>query len=245
MIIIVAAIAGIARLAIQQRREQKMHLLDDFRSSLERLSNQPLPAHARQSSSRKAINNRLPFNHKKRPASPRGEWDRVAPHPEPLFATTSSLTDDRADAFFGRGSSRDEVAGHVAAPAYEPAYDDLYEHEPVAEPRRRKKREPILAGRLWVKPREPWLWTYKKKQRSQRVRRAEVEYVDFAAQDDVVYASEGNLAHSSSYGSRSPRSSRNFAGPRRAPARTSLDQARRDAAKERIEMRRRTGSRLS
>lgn len=244
MIIIVAAIAGIARLAMQQRREQKMHLLDDFRSSLERLSNQPLPAQGRASTggSRKALNGRLPFNHKKRPESPRGEWERIAPPADDIFSPVPGRAAEPADDFFGHSVRVDE-------PAPAPARDDFFEDEVYEEdrPRRRtrKQRQPLLAGRLWAKPKEPWLWTYNKKPRrsaSRPSRRDEVEYVDFAAEDDLVYAAEGNLARSG-YGPRSPQ--RNFAGPSGSASRGGLDATRRDAAKGRIEMRRHTGSRLS
>ena len=240
MIIIVAAIAGITRLALQQRRQQKMHLLDDFRSSLERLSNQPLPAHGRASvgAGRKTIPGRLPFNHKKRAASPRGEWDRVA-HPEPMFAAGSSLAEEGADDFFGHSGRWEDAT----PPPLQPARDEFLDDEPA---RSRRKREPLLAGRLWAKPRDPWLWTYDKKPRRSAAKtrsRADVEYVDFA-ENDVVYAAEGNLAHSG-YGTRSPQSSPNFAGPRGSASRGGLDPAQREAAKRRLEVRRRTGSRLS
>lgn len=42
-IIIVAAVAGIVRLWLQHRREQRIDLVEDFRAGLERLSSQPLP----------------------------------------------------------------------------------------------------------------------------------------------------------------------------------------------------------
>ena len=239
MIIIVAAIAGVVRLSIQQRRQQKMHLLDDFRNSLERLSSQPLPAQGRAPSgpSRKALNGRLPFKHKKKAESPRGEWDRIAPHPDPLYGTASSLADDDADDFFGHSADWDE-------PAYEA--DEAYAEERPRVRKQRRKREPLLAGRLWAKPREPWLWTYEtKKPRSRRAaHRSEIEYLDFAAQDDLVHAAEGNFARSG-FGSRSPHSERNFAGPRGSASRDGLDSARREAARRRLEVRRHTASRFS
>lgn len=245
MIIIVAAIAGITRLAMQQRREQKMHLLDDFRSSLERLSSQPLPAQGRASSggSRKAFNGRLPFNHKKRPESPRGEWERIAPPADDIFSPAPARSAEPSDDFFGHSAQFEQT------PAPAPARDDFFQDEIYEEdrPRRktRKQREPLLAGRLWAKPREPWLWTYeKKKPRSSQAarRRSEIEYVDFASENELVYAAEGNLARSG-YGPRSPQ--RNFAGPSGSASRGGLEPARRDAAKRRLEVRRHTGSRLS
>lgn len=238
MIIIVAAIAGIVRLSIQQRRQQKMHLLDDFRNSLERLSSQPLPAQGRASSipTRKTVGGRSPFKSRK-PESPRGEWDRIAPPSGPLFGTPSSLADDEADDFFGHSADWDEPAA--------PRRDDYVDHRPRRVKPRRARR-PLLAGRLWAKPREPWLWTYEKnKPRSHRARRAaDVEYIDLTAEEDLVHAAEGNLARAGS-GRRSPRPERDLAGPHGSASRSGLEPNRREAATRRVEARRHTASRLN
>ena len=233
MVIIVAAIAGITRLAIQQRREQKKHLLDDFRVSLERLARQPLPAQGATPppvSARKRL-----LARKRRYESPRGEWDRVALDLEPKFF----LGDQSPDEAQGEIVFAPEVEGHDMGPVEE------ISDEPVRRPaRRRKERKPLLAGRLWRAPREPWLWTYSKPRRqAQRSRRvtSDVEYVDFARPEDVLYANEGNHAYASRpAGSRSPHSAPPFVGPH-----DSVRRGTGDAAARRQEARRRTGSRLS
>ena len=243
IVIIVAAVAGITRLAMQQRREQKKHLLDDFRASLERLARQPLPAQG----SAPTANTRMSRRSRKKryQSSPRGEWDRVALGIEPGFLVGDrSSSEDKEQITFAP-----EVQGHeiVAPVTEEPELD-----EPVSSPRVRKERQPrksrkpLLAGRLWRAPREPWLWTYSKPRRpAQRSRRAvsDVAYVDFEA-DDVLYATEGNLAHSSRPpGSRSPHSAPHFVGPHDSVRRGTA--AGREAVRRRHEAERRSGSRLS
>jgi hypothetical protein len=42
LIIIIVALAGITRITLQQRREHKLHVQNDFRSSLEKVATQPL-----------------------------------------------------------------------------------------------------------------------------------------------------------------------------------------------------------
>ena len=238
MIIIVAAVAGITRLALQHRREQKIHLLDDFRSSLERLASQPLPSQGRiVGPSRKRMIGRFGG---KLHESPRGQWDRIA-RPTPAFATSTS--DDGIDGFFGPHSRSSFLsAGSSTQPESETV-------EPPSSPRPRLKRRPLLAGRLWRQPREPWLWTYSKPRRPLSQTRStlpEVSYVDIPAHDDVRYVSDRGLARSpQTYGSRSPKASPTFAGPHRSARRAALDPARREAAKRRLEVRRRTGTRLS
>lgn len=238
MVIIVAAIAGITRLAVQQRREQKKHLLDDFRASLERLTRQPLPAEGSTPpvSARKGLRSR-----KRRYESPRGEWDRVALDLEPKF-------------FYGDRGSSEEKEGIVFAPEVQ-GHDmgvELEEsrEEPVRRPRARKPRsergprKPLLAGRLWRAPREPWLWTYSKPRRrpAQRSRRvaSDLEYADFSTPEDVRYATEGNLSYSTRPTTRSPHSTPPFVGPH--------DSVRRETgevATRRQEPRSRTGSRAT
>lgn len=251
MIIIVAAIAGITRLALQQRREQKFHLLDDFRSGLERLSTQPLPS---QRTVAAAPKRRFPGRLGGRlPESPRGEWDRIAPHPTPAFATEAPSRDLRADSFFANPARSDsEVLGHGVEETPE-ASDSMRDFEEMWEDERprsrtRKHREPLLAGRLWRKPREPWFWTYEKKParvpRAPRVERRD-ELVNFSAPEmhDVAEADLARSANASRY--RSSHTTPSFHGPRGPVGRAGLDPAKREAAKRRIEARRRTGSRLS
>jgi hypothetical protein len=238
MIIIVAAVAGITRLALQQRRQQKIHLLDDFRSSLERLANQPLPSQGRLAGTSRPLRNRL---RGKRGPSPRGDWDRIA-RPVPAFAPATPIDGKGIDDFFG-------------PPSRSSSSNNGWTDEPIEEAERpvarspRKKRRPLLAGRLWREPREPWLWTYSKPRRPVSrggSLRSEAAYVDFPVHDDVRYVSDRGLARSpQTYGSRSPQASPTFAGPHRSARRTALDPARREAAKRRLEVRRRTGTRLS
>ena len=235
MIIIVAAIAGVTRLALQQRREQKMHILDDFRSGLERLSSHPLPAQGRTPSSARKVKRSI-TSLKRSSSSPRGEWDRIAP-PEgsALVVEERPRAKTAADIFFAP-----EVTAHqIDAPA-----EEVVERRPAS--RRRKQRTPLLAGRLWRKPREPWLWTYSKPRRRPSSADSDVSYVDFGTREDVVYASEGNLAHSSrSFGSRAPHSVPAFAGPHDSVRRGTSEHSGRDAYARRQEARRRTGARLS
>lgn len=243
MIIIVAAVAGITRLALQQRRESKFHLVDDFRSGLERLSIQPLPSQSRSSNGiapRKRLGARL-MSSKRTSSSPRGQWDRVA------FAGEGSM-DATADAFFGTST---ETGGHMmeqmaTAPAPAPAREETPVEPPAlrTHPRIRSRREPLLAGRLWRKPREPWFWTYEKETSRQPARyEEEVEYVDFSAQE-AHHVAEGNLARSAhDYGRRSRHASPSFTSSRGPARRAGLDPAKREAAKRRLEVRRRAGSR--
>ena len=245
MIIIVAAVAGITRLALQHRREQRFHLLDDFRSGLERLSTQPLPSQPRPVID-VAPRRRFARMTSRRPASPRGEWDRIAPQPTPAFAAQGASMEATADAFFGPGhNGRPETQGHVMEQSIAPEVEAV--EKPSPRVRSRSRREPILAGRLWRKPREPWFWTYEKKAtpglRASRIE-DEVEYVDFSAQE--VHYVEGNLARSAhAYGQRSHQTSPSFTGPRGPARRSGLDPAKREAAKRRLEVRRRAGSRLN
>ena len=234
MIIIVAAIAGVTRLALQQRREQKMHILDDFRTSLERLSSPPLPAQGRAPSTARKVKRSI-GSLKRSSSSPRGEWDRIAPYEgSGLLVEEKPRARSTADMFFAP-----EVTAHqIDAPA-----EEVVERRPAS--RRRKQRTPLLAGRLWRKPREPWLWTYSKPRRPSSAD-SDVSYVDFGTREDVVYASEGNLAHSSRpFGSRSPHSVPAFAGPHDSVRRATSEHSGRDAYARRQEARRRTGARLS
>lgn len=241
MIIIVAAVAGITRLALQQRRESKFHLVDDFRSGLERLSIQPLPSQSRSSNGiapRKRLGSRL-LSSKRTSSSPRGQWDRVA------FAGEGSM-DATANAFFGTST---DTGGHMmkqmaTAPAPVRAQTPV---EPPAPrtPQSRARREPLLAGRLWRKPRQPWFWTYENQTPHRGTSRyeEEVEYVDFSAQE-AHYVAEGNLARSThDYGRRSPHASPSFTSSRGPARRAGLDPAKREAAKRRLDLRRRAGSR--
>lgn len=239
MIIIVAAVAGITRLALQQRRESKFHLVDDFRSGLERLSIQPLPSQSRSSNGiapRKRLGSRL-MSLKRTASSPRGQWDRVA------FAGEGSM-DATADAFFGTST---ETGGHMMqqmATAPAPVREETPVEPPAPRTRTRARREPLLAGRLWRKPREPWFWT-NEKQTPRRPSRyeEEVEYVDFSAQE-AHHVAEGNLARSAhDYGRRSRHASPSFTSSRGPARRAGLDPAKREAAKRRLEVRRRAGSR--
>lgn len=240
MIIIVAAIAGITRLALQQRREKKFHLLDDFRSGLERLSTQPLASQSRSSNGvapRKRLGARL-LSSKRTASSPRGQWDRVA------FAGEGSM-EATAEAFFGTST---DTRGHMMqemATAPAPVREETPAEPPAPRARPRVRREPLLAGRLWRKPREAWFWTYEKQASRQGTSRfeEEVAYVDFSAQD-AHYVAEGNLARSApDYGRRSPHASPSFKGSRGPARRAGLDPAKREAAKRRLEVRRRAGSR--
>ena len=126
---------------------------------------------------------------------------------------------------------------------------EVHEVDTRSRRRRRSPRKPLLAGRLWRKPREPWLWTYEKAPRpaAQRSRKArpEVAYADFASYEDVSFQGQGNLAHSARpYGSRPSHSAPGFVGPHDS-VRRSLDGPRREAASRRLDARRRTSSRLS
>ena len=240
MIIIVAAVAGITRLALQQRREQKFHLLDDFRSGLERLSTQPLPSQPRSSGAvapRKRSGSGFLWS-KRTTSSPRGQWDRVA------FAGEGSM-DATADAFFGTST---DTGGHMMkemATAPAPVREEIPVEPPAPRTRPQTPREPLLGGRLWRKPREPWFWTYEKKSSQLGTARyeEEIEYVDFSSQD-VHYVAEGNLARSAhDYGRRSRHASPSFTSSRGPARRAGLDPAKREAAKRRLEVRRRAGSR--
>ena len=246
MIIIVAAIAGITRLALQHKREQKMHLLDDFRSGLERLSTQPLPSQRSVATAggKRGLTGR--FMSSRRPESPRGQWDRIAP-PTPAFATEAPSREPSADSFFGTPSRADsEVVGHASVEPSESMreFEEMWEER--SESKKRTKREPLLAGRLWRKPREPWFWTYEKKAPRARAPRVERdEYVDFFEPqvNHVVDGGQPRSAHAYRY--RSPHASPSFTHPRGVVGRSGLDPNKREAAKRRIEARRRTGSHLS
>ena len=237
MIIIVAAIAGIARLVVQQRREQKMHLLDDFRPSLERLARQPLPAYTSPTTGAPSAPRSASRRASRRPESPRGEWDRIAPQPSPAVTTgvPPGAVGDAAESFF--------------APGDEPLESQDFDSGSRRPRRPRRERKPLLAGRLWRKPREPWLWTYEKSRRPAAVRSrrvpVEVAYSDFGVDDDVLYETQGSLARSPrSYGSRSSHSGPGFVGPHDS-LRRSHDAARPEVGSRRVEARRATRARLS
>lgn len=153
--------------------------------------------------------------------------------------------DATADAFFGTST---ETSGHMMqqmATAPAPVREETPVEPPAPRTRQpRARREPLLAGRLWRKPREPWFWTYEE-QTPRRPSRyeEEVEYVDFSAQE-AHHVAEGNLARSAhDYGRRSRHASPSFTSSRGPARRAGLDPAKREAAKRRLEVRRRAGSR--
>ena len=221
LIMIVVAVAGITRLWLQQRREHKKHVLEDYRGSLERLAMVPLAQQMAIEPPKPTVAGRLRRRMDERREERRADRDAAAED----FDWEIDLTGDEPAARPIPSSSSPPPRGRV-----------------------RDERWVTLNGRrLWRRPREPWLWTYEKPARPARAEAGVAAPAPELARFDARgrLAVEGNLARSDRVPGRHSTHMPVFAPPRGRGRDGSLDPQRREAAKLRLEARRRTGARLS
>ena len=213
---IAVAITGLTRLWLQQRREHKKHVLEDYRGSLERLAMVPLAQQVAPAPQKPSLGSRF--------------RDRVDAHREERRAERAALD----------GGFDWEIDLTGADPAATRVERDPRRRSAVRKPRaERDPRFVTLFGRpLWRRPKEPWFWTYDTPRTSRRH-----PAVGRMPEPRPVAAVEGNLARSDRIPGR--HSHMPVFAPPRTRQRESLDPARREAAKLRVEARRRTGTRLS
>ena len=217
LIMIVVAVAGMTRLWLQQRREHKMHVLEDYRGSLERLSMVPL-----------------------------AQQVAVEP-PKPTIAgrIKQRVEDRREERRAEREAVEREADWEIDLTGDQPVRRRIPDSTARRGPERDERWVTLFGNRLWRRPREPWFWTYDKV--PARAARAAASTADVARFEPHAQmpAVEGNLARSDRFPHQPSTHMPVFAPPRGRSRNASLDPQRREAAKLRLEARRRTGARLS